>query len=87
MIGSALIYSLGLVLQGLTVFIRNLDDVVVNPAIPAAIASINAWAATLYQYVPIESILICVGILILWEKWWMLYQAGRWLWQKIPGLN
>jgi hypothetical protein len=87
MIGSAIIYSLGLVLQGILVFVRDLDDVVVNPSIIESIDTVNTWAATLYAYVPLESIFICLGILILWEKWWAIYQVGRWLWQKIPGLN
>jgi hypothetical protein len=87
MIVSALLYALGLVIEGLTLVLKNTNDVTVSPSIVAAIAQVNSWAYTLYALVPIEHIFICVGILILWEKGWMIYQGVRWAWNKIPGMN
>jgi len=87
MIGSAFLYTLGGILYALTFALRNLDDVLVSPTITNAIVQVNTWAATLYAFFPIEVVLICGGILLLWEKWWMIYVGIRWVYQKIPGLH
>jgi hypothetical protein len=87
MIGSALLHVLAAVLRFILSPLTRLGDVVVDPSIVSAIATVNSWVYTLYNFIPVESIAACIVILIVWEKWWLMYQGVRWAYQKIPFIN
>jgi uncharacterized membrane protein len=64
-----------------------LPDVSLNSAVPTAIASASNYLALINQVVPLTTLLIVFGTVLLVENTHFGYKLIRWIYQKIPGVS
>lgn len=64
-----------------------LPDVSLNSAVPTAISTASEWLGAINQVLPLATIFIVFGLVLLIENTHFGYKIIRWVYQKIPGVN
>jgi len=75
--------AIGLVLSP----ILFLPDVSLNSAIPSALAAAGAWLGLANEVLPLATMLIVFGTILVVENTHFGYKVLKWIYQKIPGVN
>jgi len=87
MIANAVLALLYAIMLLLTFPIRNLADVVIDPAIVTSIASASVAMGTLETVFPVNTVVTITGLFLATELSILVWHAANWLYRKIPGLN
>jgi uncharacterized membrane protein SirB2 len=87
MIATAILFIINAFLFTLTLPFRLLPDVVLPAGVASAIASTNASLSGLNTIVPIDTLLLVLGAMIILEVAILAFRGLNWVIRKIPGVN
>lgn len=87
MITNAILALLYGVMLLLTFPIRNLADVVIDPAIVTSIADASVALGTLATVFPVNTLITVTGLYLATQLSILVWHGANWLYRKIPFLN
>jgi hypothetical protein len=87
MIATGILFIINAFLYTLTLPFRLLPDVVLPDAINSAIASTNGSLSGLNSILPIDTLLLVLGAMIVLEIAILSFKGLNWIIRKIPGVN
>ena len=87
MISNAILALLHGIMLLLMFPIRNLADVVIDPAIVTSIADASVALGTLATVFPVNTVISITLLFLATELSILVWHSANWLYRKIPGLN
>lgn len=80
---SLLYWALYVVIAPITL----LPDVSLDSSVTTAIAVASGWLGAINQIMPLATIFMVFGLVLVVENTHFVYKLIRWVYQKIPGIN
>lgn len=87
MITNAIIYMFYLLIYAISSPLRLLNDVVLPNNLADSITTANAYLVSLNFILPVDNLLITLGLILTIEGFIILYKSINWLIRKIPTIN
>jgi len=89
MISNAILYVIYFFVSGIGLLLSNTSDVTANASLTAGVSSASGYLGVAYAIMPgtTVSLLVCLGVLLVFELALATYKIVKWGYQKIPGIT